>query len=268
MKREMHLPNAMVPDSVESAVQLYSSRAKGALLVPLEFSFLLTAYVAWPENESKRNSWVAALSEQAAIAHQNKTDSSSSVLEMFGGTAALLHPAFAALRADHQACEQKMPPVADIFLRLVDMHYEPKIKLRGGTSVAKAIGLCELDADGKSHAVLYRCWRDFKNVAHLIAAAAVIATKCQVRLFLPIWFAPDAVCAVAAGFQQFALGVTAHGRRDPLLSEETVWRVPSHCHPAKPFLTYRRLSDNQIEFLNGRRARKLSARISDFSKLD
>jgi hypothetical protein len=255
MKREMHLPNAMVPDSLESAVQLHSSRAKGALLVPLEFSFLLTAYVAWPEQESKRNSWVAALTAQATIAHQNKTDTSSSVFELFGGTASLLQPALAALEADYLACEQKMTPVADIFLRLVDMHYEPKIKLRGGTSVAKAIGLCELDADGKSHAVLYRCWRDFKNVSHLIAAAAVIANKCQVRLFSAIWFAPDAVCAIAAGYQQFALSVTAHSRPDPLLSGHTIWRVPSHCHPAPPFLTYRRLSDDQIEFLNRRRAK-------------
>lgn len=245
----------MVPDSLASAMALYSSRAKGALLVPLEFSFLLTAYVAWPNNESKRNSWVAALSEQAAIAHQNKTTSSSSVLELFGGTAALMKPAVAALNADYIAREQKMAPVADIFLRLVDMHYEPRIKLRGGTSVSKAIELCELDSDGKSHAISYRCWRDFKDVAHLIAAAAVIAVEKDARIFSALWFAPDAVCAVATGYQQFALSVTTHGQRAHVLPEET-WRVPANCQPTKPFLGYRRLSENQIDFLNGRRVKK------------
>src|ERR1700690_914792 len=96
--RGMHLPVCVIPDSEEWAVGLYRARIRKKLALPLELSFLLSAYVLWPsdKDEPKRNSWVSTLTEATHVAHDKQT-SLSDVSELFGGITSLLGPALSAL---------------------------------------------------------------------------------------------------------------------------------------------------------------------------
>jgi hypothetical protein len=163
--RGMHLPNCVIPDSEEWAAGLYWTRMRKGLALPLELSFLLSAYVLWPSDgdEPKRNSWVSTLAEATHVAHDKKT-ALSDVSELFGGISSLLRPALSALNDEVIASETRLIPVGDIFLRFVDIRFAEDLDLRGGASIAKAIDPCASDPEGKSQAVLYKCWSDYKDV--------------------------------------------------------------------------------------------------------
>jgi hypothetical protein len=256
----MNLPGFDVPDSADSAIALYKARLQGNLLVPLHGSHILLAYLAWPNDEQQRNSWMAT--NLARLQIDSKIDSSSpvSAFETFGGLKAISDPAFELLVTGLTVIEKKWAPVADIFMRIVDMSQDKRLRMRGGPSISKAIGLCEFDNEGRSHAQLYRLWKQFHDVAHLIAASAYLAACIPSgtgrSIFSAIWYAPDAVVGIAAGFERFGLSLIPHGQRDSVLPAKTTWRLPPGCLPQAPFVVKRQLSDGQVDFLNERRAPK------------
>jgi hypothetical protein len=106
--RGMHLPNCVIPDSEEWAAGLYWTRMRKGLALPLELSFLLSAYVLWPSDgdEPKRNSWVSTLAEATHVAHDKKT-ALSDVSELFGGISSLLRPALSAVNDEVVASETR-----------------------------------------------------------------------------------------------------------------------------------------------------------------
>jgi hypothetical protein len=256
--RAMKLPQLVIPDSLDFAVGLYTSRLRSALRVSVQASAFLTAYLAWPNDEQKRNSWVATI---LARSLKEKKSESGSIFESLGGLKAVAEPAFDSLAGELRVIQSKWTPVADVFLRIVDMADDDRIRLRGGASISKAIALCEYEKEGRSHAQLYRLWKQFHEVAHLIAAGAIIAGGVTQggsdrSIFSAVWYSPDAVLGIAAGFEQFGLSLALHGRTASVLPANTTWRLPAHCCPSVSFLVKRRLSDSQIDFLNARRATK------------
>jgi hypothetical protein len=252
--RVMNLPDFDVPSSADSAIALYKARLQGNLLVPLAVSHTLLAYLAWPNDERQRYRWMATNLARLQVGPKIDASSPLSVVEIFGGLKAVADPAFELLVGDLTAIGKKWAPVADVLMRIVDMSRDDRLQLRGGPSISKAIGLCEYE--GRSHAQLYRLWKQFHDVAHLIAAGAYLAgcipSGAGRSILSAIWYAPDAVLGIAAGFEQFGLGLTPHGQQDSVLSARTTWRVPPECCPQVPFLIRRRLSDGQVDFLNRR----------------
>jgi hypothetical protein len=257
--RVMNLPGFDVPNSADSAIALYKARLQGSPLVPLPGSHLLLAYLAWPNDERQRNSWMATNLARLQI-EQTTVSPSLNTFDSFGGLRAVSEPAFDSLVGELTAIGKKWAPVADVFMRIVDMSRDDRLQLRGGPSISKAIYLCEFENEGRSHAQLYRLWKQFHDVAHLIAACAYLAGCIPSgpgrSIFSAIWYAPDAVVGIAAGFERFGLGLTPHGQRDSVLPGKTTWRLPSECCPQAPFLIKRQLSDSQVDFLNARRSPK------------
>ena len=257
--REMNLPQLLVSDSLEMALGLYRarSRSNNALAIPTAASIQLIAYMAWPNDSGRRNSWIATLS-----AHQQTDSGEFSInfipsIELFGELRAIIDPALDLLTDELSEIAKGWSPVADVLSRMVDMTDDERIDLRGGPSLSKALDISNYESEGLSVSQARRYWRKSHDVAHLIAAAVFLASNgIDKRSQSPIvaaWAAPDAVTSIAAGFEEFGLKTIPHGQGDSILPKETVWRVPIHCRPNPAFLIKRRLSNNLVEFLTNKR---------------
>jgi len=153
--------------------------------------------------------------------------------------------------------------VADIFHKIVDMAYDDRIALKRGPSISKAIELCEIERSMPGHSQLRKAWSDFRDVAHLISASALLAHEGlakaaahEASILKAIWIAPDAVLALAAGFQESGLQPKAVRKETSCLRPDKVWRIPPGLVPKKPFVVFRRLTEEQLGHLSTRRAPK------------
>jgi hypothetical protein len=149
------------------------------------------------------------------------------------------------------------------------MNYDDRITLRGGPSISKAIGVCELHQKTPGRSQLAEAWSQFHDVAHLITAGAYLAHHGMAQeggqggsIVDAVFAAPDALLTMAAGMQEFGLNLKPFRQQVPILKPDTLWRIPPEFLSEKPFLPSRRLTDEQIAFLNERRAPKKRAQSS------
>jgi hypothetical protein len=272
----MHLPQLPVrPGSVDKCVSLYLNRLPADDALWPRASLLLTAYMAWPGDEPKRDSFVAtylARFIQNSAAETSRDMSAANVptsqdwiaFENFGGLGAVAKPAFDHLSEEIAQLQRRWLLVADIFQLIVDMAFDDRISLRRGSSISKAIELCEIERTMPGHSQLRKAWSDFRDVAHLIAAGAHLAHEGianataarDASILKAVWIAPDAVLALAAGLQEFGLQPKAVRKESPILRHDKLWRVPPEHLPNKPFVVFRRLTEKQLEYLRTRRASK------------
>ena len=269
--RIMNLPGLPIgPDSVDECVRLYFNRLPADDALWPSVSLILTAYMAWPNDEARRDSCVATYlarfiqnSAEGAADDMPAAEASKSLdwitFEKFGGLGAVAKPAFDHLTEEIAQVQRRWLLVADIFQLIVDMAHDERIALRRGSSISKAVDLCELERKMPGHSQLRKAWSDFRDVAHLIAASAYLAHEGlantagahEASILKAIWIAPDAVLALAAGFQEFGLQT-----KNVHLRQEMLWRVPPGLLPEKPFVVFRRLTDEQLSHLRTRRASK------------
>jgi len=269
--RTMHLPAIpMTAQSREECIELYFERLSANEAFRPDVSVLLTAYIAWPNDEERRNSFVATslarLSRPSGeVAADSAGDSRKSIsLEAFGGLNAIARPAFDQLAAEIGQVQRKWLLVADIFQMTVDMAFDERIALRRGASVSKAVDLCEIERGLPGHSQLRAAWSEFRDVAHLLTAIAYVAHEGlahpgrsdESSILNAVWIAPDVVLALAYGLQEFGLQPRPVRKEPPILRPSTLWRLPDCCKLEKPFVVFRRLSDTQLEFLNSRRVGK------------
>ena len=272
--RGMNLPKLPVPaNSLEECVELYLERLSTDDFLRPDVSLILTAYMAWPNEEAERDSFVATCQARSIIAETGNgfgsvpkvAASGEAILaEKFGGLRAIANPAFDYLSGKIAHMQQRWLLVADIFQMVVDVAQEDGIVLRRGSSISKAIDLCELERGLPGHSQLRNAWSDFRDVAHLLTASASLAHKGlahsasahQASILNAIWVAPDAVLALAAGLQDFGLQPKSIRGEAPILRPETMWQIPAHAVPEKPFIGFRRLTQVQLDFLSTRRVSK------------
>jgi hypothetical protein len=159
--------------------------------------------------------------------------------------------------------QRRWLPVAYIFQTIVDLAHDDRITLRRGPSISIAIELCEIERTTPGHSQLRKAWSEFRDVAHLIAASAYLANEGlakaaahETSILKAIWIAPDAVLALAAGLQESGLQPKAVRKESPSLRPDKVWRVPPGLVPENPFVVFRRLTEEQLEYLSTRRAPK------------
>jgi hypothetical protein len=266
----------MGPSSADECIDLYSQRV-GANETPWpQVSMLLTAYMAWPDDQRARDSFMASLlarqigNQGPGVVNSEQADEGSSsrqwkAFEKFGGINAVSRPAFDYLIGTIGQMQRRWLLVADIFHLIVDMALDDRVALRRGSSVSKAIELCELEQHLPGHSQLRKAWSDFRDVAHLVTAAAFIAHQASARkgtapldasILKAIWAAPDATIAASAGFQEFGLKPKTVQREPPVLRPESIWRIPTELQPKKPFVVFRSLTEKQLDFLRTRRAPK------------
>jgi hypothetical protein len=263
--RVMFVPESVqIVDSVEFAEQLHATRARqlnragdehAGLHVPLQTSFYLVAYMAWPNDETRRDQWIAALRAERHLA----TAEAEGLLNQPDnvGLKLLAKPASAARMSEIADLQTAWTAVADVFQRLIDMATDEHLSLRRGPSVSKAIALCAVDKT-YGRAQVERFWSQYRDVAHLITAAAWLASRDTSggSIFSVVWLSPDAVIGIADGFEYFGLSTKPHGSTDTFLRSKTTWRLPDHCCKEKPFLIKRSLSAEQRQFLQHRKSRK------------
>jgi hypothetical protein len=261
MQRVMFVPQPIqLVDSVDFARGLHASRQldtvgdeKVGLGVPLRQSPYLVAYMGWPNDDIKRNQWMTAVAATALLQGGNTETS-----DQLQPVRLLAEPALGAKATELEAFQDAWTAVADVYQRLIDMATEEGLVLRKGPSITKAIDLCQLDKQ-YSRAQLERFWSQYRDVAHLVAAAAFLTSSENARagsIFSAAWISPDAVIGIADGMEMFGLFNKSHGATDTFLPSETTWRLPEHCCKEKPFLVRRSLSDEQKKFLVGRKSRK------------
>jgi hypothetical protein len=280
--RVINLPELPAgPDSVEGCIQTYLNRLQADDAPWPHVSVLLTAYMAWPNDEPKRDSFVATYLAQLIQDSAGETSRDSSIANVptsqdriafknFGGLGAVAKPAFDHLSEEIVQLQRRWLLVADIFQLIVDMAYDDRITLRRGSSISKAIELCEIERTMPGHSQLRKAWSDFRDVAHLIAASAHLAhagianetTAHEASILKAVWIAPDAVLALVAGFQEFGLQPKGVRKESPILRQDKLWRVPPELLPNKPFVVSRLLTEGQLEYLRTRRASKKYVRTA------
>jgi len=269
--RIMNLPNLHTQlSSADECVRTYSERLEADNAPWPHVSVLLTAYLAWPNNEDRRNSFVASFLAQLGLpserrANEPAVESRADItFENFGGMKAIASAALDQLSAEISQVQHRWLFVADIFQVIVDMAYDRRAVLRRGPSVSKAIDLCECEHGLPGHSQLRAAWSEFRDVAHLLAASAYLAhdglaqanAAHKASILKAIWIAPDTVLTLAYGLQEFGLKPRPIQRESPILNPEGLWRLSDSYKPEKPFIVHRRLSDAQLAFLSARRAPK------------
>lgn len=267
----MNLPELPAqPNSLEECVNVYLERLPAGNALWPHVSLLLTAYVAWPNDEARRESFLAtylARSEASVrtVAKGVPAETSEKIaFEKFGGVGAVLRPAFEHLTEEIAQVQRRWLLVADIFQTIVDIAHDDQIDLRRRSSISKAIDLCENEGGLPGHSQLRRAWSDFRDVAHLIAASAYLAhsgladaaSASEASILKAIWIAPDTVLALAAGLQDFGLQAKSVRKETPILRPDNLWRIPAGLAPEKGFIVFRRLTEAQLAFLGTRRASK------------
>lgn len=269
--RIMNLPKLHTElSSANECVRIYSERL-GADNAPLpHVSVLLTAYLVWPNNEDRRNSFVVSYLARLGMPSEKKANEPATgsladiTLEMFGGMNSVLDAALDQLFAEISQIQRRWLLVADIFHVIIDMAFDKRAVLRGGPSISKAIDLCECEHKLPGHSQLRGAWSEFRDVAHVLAASAYLAHEGLARataaheasILKAIWSAPDAVLTLAYGLQEFGLETKPIQKKSPILNPDGLWRLSDSHKPEKPFIVHRQLSDAQLAFLSTRRASK------------
>jgi hypothetical protein len=206
--RIMHLPEIpVVAKSSDECVKLYLERLSTNCASRPDASVLLTAYLAWPNDERRRNSFVAT--HLARLSHRRDKETTNpqadegatGLFEMFGGMSAIADVAFDRLMDKLSEVQRRWLLTADIFQFIVDMALDERAVLRGGASVSKAVDLCEVEYGLPGHSQLRAAWSEFRDVAHLLTASACLAREgraqtgstSEASILDAIWFAPDVV---------------------------------------------------------------------------
>jgi hypothetical protein len=263
--RVMSLPRVPPrPSSIDDCIAMYSYRLQQDVTPHPEIAASLMGYMGWPKDQTKRRQWMAtAISQlegpQLVRAIQLAPTSGSAAFRSFGGLGAVTSAAFTALSGELVQESAQWSRAADILQMLVDLSHDDRAELRGGPSISKAVDLLELAKKTPGHARFRHAWAKFRDVAHLVAASAFITSKAQDTgaaeagvIMKVILLAPDAVLALAAGYQFFGLRHKSHGQQTSVLPSATIWRLPSYLM-ANPLLPFRRLTKDQLEFLKSRR---------------
>jgi hypothetical protein len=152
--RMMNLPKIQVSaQSRDECIQLYLERLSANCVRWPHVSIVMTAYLAWPNNEDRRNSFVATCLARIDLAGAEGPSPNSQGLDPFGGVGAIAKAA-----NEIAQVERKWLMVADIFQMIVDMAHDERANLRGGPSISKAIDLCELEKVMRGHSQLRGAW--------------------------------------------------------------------------------------------------------------
>jgi len=205
------------------------------------------------------------------------------------------HEATRILRKWEKATEILLPGLRRIqtdWARVADilsLHYDlaagdHQVK-RGGSSIGKAIALANANSASRGVGIanLWKCWKSYKDVAHLITAATIICSHVRSRAkakfletdfewfkatpfgefgleagqFQPFTIAmmmPDFVIAAALWWQTYGLSFIPQSRRQPILDPEMVWRISQDINAIPIAPPKRIIRPQDIRVLNKRRA--------------
>lgn len=203
------------------------------------------------------------------MAHPNDPDARAALIETLEGWSAGSTVTPERIRQ----MQVEWARIGDIF----NLHHDIKTgahqERRGGASIGKAIALAaaQTKSRGSSEANLWQTWARYKDVAHLVAAATMVTADAlertkiksfgdfglswsQLQPFLITMMLPDLVLSVGLHLQEYGLAHVPHGREEPMLDPETLWRIPDdiNVRPMEP--PVRKLNREAVQILGQRRA--------------
>jgi hypothetical protein len=163
--------------------------------------------------------------------------------------------------------------VADVFNLHHDIEAGQHQRNRGGSSQSKAVALASgsIRDRGASQANLWEIWGRYKDVAHLVAAATIVAADAreraklqpfgqfgmdldQLQPFPVAMMLPHVVLSLALYLQEYGLAHIPHGREEPMLDPKSLWRIPSDMNVVPIPPPIRKIDRDGILVLNTRRA--------------
>jgi hypothetical protein len=163
--------------------------------------------------------------------------------------------------------------VADIFNIHLDLTEGGHQRRRGGPSIGKAIAVAagSIRARGAHAANLWRAWKEYKDVAHLVTAATILSLDALERAkvksfgefgldaerlgpFTIAMMMPDFVLSLGLSFQEYGLNSTPQSREQPMLDPANLWRIAPEMNVVAVPPPFRKVSDEVIAILNARRA--------------
>lgn len=257
--RGINLPTLPLLDQGTDPVQAIIDRFERTEKAYYECGLYLSAYMLWPNNETRRNQWRLANEEQRRRLAEEPVDVDP-LLIPFGGLMALSEAALAPLEEDAAKIERRdWIRTAEVFQAVIDIANDPRTSgLIGGASLEKAKDMLANEGTSDSGSTYEKAWQLYKDVAHFITAASQLAVR--VKRLLPeghegvspysiVFFAPDALLASAMAYQQFGLDYVPHARKQSLLDSETVWRIPEKLGVKRAPLFVRKLPNSMVDFL-------------------
>jgi hypothetical protein len=147
---------------------------------------------------------------------------------------------------------------------LARLRADPRVQARGGASISKAKDVIDASRRGANRQRLEADWSRFRDIAPLATATATLAAvavnqtgdKSLGDPIYPIFFDPESVLCMASIFQQLGLSLIPHGRSEPILPPETLWRLPTNVEIIPPPLTWGPLDEGSIKVLASRKSRR------------
>ena len=125
--RVMNLPAMPVTaKSRDDCIELYLKRLSANRACSAHTSMLLTSYLAWPNDEERRNSFAATFLARFERGGASDVDLNSSKFTTFGGTVAIADAALDHLSGEISQANRKWLLVADIFQLVVDMAHDKR----------------------------------------------------------------------------------------------------------------------------------------------
>ena len=138
--------------------------------------------------------------------------------------------------------------------------------------MGKAISLIAANAKSKGtgRAKLWEIWKTYKDVAHLVTAAMLVAAEAQTRHrkapyglrlhqlqpYRMAMLLPELVLAVAMSIEEYGLGQIAHGQTEPMFDPKSLWCIPADINLAPVAPPARKLTKTDLAVLKERRAGK------------
>jgi hypothetical protein len=205
----------------------------------------LVGYMAWPDDPIMRERWLKA----------HRCNDPSAISDLARRLVLI---------------EQHWARVADMVHLHMDLTHSGRQRRRGGPSLSKAISLIAANArsKGTGTAKLWEIWKAYKDVAHLVTAALLVAADAQTRHrsapyglrlhqlqpYRMAMLLPELVLAVAMSFEEYGLGQIAHGQTEPMFDPGSLWRIPSDINLAPVAPPARALTEKDLAVLKDRRA--------------
>ena len=203
------------------------------------------------------------------MAHPNDPDARAVLTETLEGWSV----GSAVMPARIRQMQIEWARIGDIF----NLHHDIKTgahqERRGGASIGKAIALAAAQTKnrGSSEANLWQTWARYKDVAHLVAAATVVAGDAlerakvksfggfglpwsQLQSFPLTMMLPDVVLSVGLYLQEYGLAHVPHSKEEPMLDPETLWRIPDDMNVTAMAPPIRKINREAIHILDQRRA--------------
>jgi hypothetical protein len=242
--RFINIPAFSEGTEITDLTSFYKSRLAGGRSAPCKGGILLLGYMVWPNDTIKRENAVAVIQEW------------------------LHHGEPGPLPLGLRTAQQHWARVADIIHLHHDIATGGHQEIRGGASVGKAIYLVSKLASNKGtgEARLWKIWKTYKDVAHLVAAAVIVSADMNERhkqtplhltlqKLLPFrvtLLMPELIVGLGMTIQHY--GLQDREQVGSLLDMESLWRIPSDVGLAPLSMPPRVLRRADVEILNARRA--------------